>query len=59
MGTLSELVALVILVFLFWGEPDPYDRLHDYVMALGSQRVEVQAPKAEKREVNGLTLRRE
>ena len=32
MGIFAEILAIVIMVFLFYGTPDPYDRIHDWVM---------------------------
>ena len=29
---MSEMIAILLLVFLFWGEPDIWDNLHAWVM---------------------------
>jgi len=57
MSAFVEILAFCVLVFLFWGDPDPYDRLHDYVMSL-DQKVEQPKPQ-ERHEVNAFTLRRQ
>ena len=38
MNAFMEIVALCALVFMFWGDPDPWDILHDKVMAMGPVR---------------------
>ena len=34
MNTFFEVLAICALVFLFWGEPDVWDKLHTYAMAI-------------------------
>lgn len=34
----AEILALVLLVFLFYGDPDPWDKLHDAVIKMDFQQ---------------------
>ena len=34
MDTVVEILVICALVFLFWGEPDVWDKLHAYAMAM-------------------------
>jgi hypothetical protein len=34
MNTMTEILAVVILIFLFHGEPDVWDKLHSKAMAM-------------------------